>query len=165
MKKHPILVGRNFRGTWLAAFVCVATSVAACGDPDGEDRSDQALCREGASTVVLTNDTGQPIRELQILPLEQVGVGQSLVDPASGLASGAEVGWVACTATRQALVITLADGTQQQAELPAIDPSTSRLRMTPGGVVVQPPPPTKPPVRGELQTDRPSTGAIQPLMR
>ena len=62
-------------------------------------------------------------------------------------------------------MITLADGTQQQTELPALDPTTSRLRMTPGGVVVQPPAPVKPPVRGELQTDRPGTGSIQPLMR
>jgi hypothetical protein len=160
MKRDPILVGRNLRGTWLAAFVCAATSLTACGEGTEGDRSDQALCREGATTVVLTNDTGQSIRELQVLPLEQVGLPLTLVDPQSGLAPGAELAWVTCTSTAQALVITLADGTQQQNELPGLDPSTNRLRMTPRGVDVEPPaPPTAPPGR-DVHTDPPSTGSI-----
>jgi hypothetical protein len=161
MKREPNLVRRNPRGAWLAVFFSAATSVTACGEAESYD-SEQNLCREGTSSVVLTNATGQGIQDIQIRPLEEVGLSQTLVDPQSKLPSGGEVGWVACASTAQALTVTLADGTQQEFELPGLDPSTNRLRMTPKGVVIDPPPPSKPPVDRDLQTEPLGSGSTQP---
>ncbi len=156
MKRDLILARRNLRGTWLAAFVCAATTLGACGDAEEADRL--AACRDGTTSVVLTNDTGQRIKELQIRALEEVGPYRVLVDQETGLANGGEVSWVDCSGRAQALLITLGDGTQQQGEIPALDNSGARLHMTPGGVDMPTPPAPKAPSGHSLVTEPAPTG-------
>jgi hypothetical protein len=156
MKRDLILARRNLRGTWLAAaVVCAATTISACGDVEEGDT--QSACRDGTS-VVLTNDTGQRIKELQIRSLEETGPYRVLVDAETGLPSGGQVGWVDCSTGPQALLITLGDGTQQQSDLPTLDTGHSRLRMTAGGVVTPPPAPKAPTGHGLVMEPAPASG-------
>src|SRR4051794_11600150 len=101
MMRDLNLARRQLRGTWLAVFVCAATTLTACGGSEEGERSNQALCRDGATQVVLTNETGQRIRELQILSLDEAGPPRVLVDAQTGLAIGGQVGWADCSVGAQ----------------------------------------------------------------
>jgi hypothetical protein len=148
----------SWRGPiWLVAIIG-ALQVAGCGDAAEEDTgSFEALCPEGGGSVVIRNDTGRPIRDLQIRGLDEGAEAESLIGDQAGLPAGGEVTWGDCSAQAQALVITFTDGSVEQSELPTLVPNTRRLTLTPGSKPVSPPPAPKPPTTPRLDPDPIST--------
>jgi hypothetical protein len=154
------LVTLALRGISLVALVGTLSSATGCQGEGLGNEYDEAQCPASAGTVVLVNSTGKPIQELQIWSLDGEQT-QSLVHAQYPLPHGAEVSWADCFGGSGALVVTLAGGTQEQHELPALDPSTNRLRMNPNGITIEPPPAPKGPSGRDLGGDG-SNGSVQP---
>ena len=157
--KHG-LVTLALRGISLVALVGTVSGATGCQGEGVATEYDEAQCPASAGTIIFANDTGQAIRDLQIRSLDGQQT-ESLVDPQYPLPAGAEVSWVDCFGGSRALVVTLVDGTQEQNELPALDPSTNRLRMNARGITIEPPPAPKAPSGRDLGGD-PGNGSVQP---
>jgi hypothetical protein len=153
------------RGISLVALLggSIVTGAAGCqGEEAGDDDlSPGPQCPDNAGHVVFQNRTDKNIQLIELRNAD--GSTQSLVD-GLGLASNTELTWVDCFPAPRTLVVTFADGTRQENDLPVLDFATTRLRMTPGETTVDPPPAPRAPAgsRG-IGSDPGNAGSAQSL--